>query len=151
MESFMNKIIVLLSFSIISFNSFANKYDWQWIPIPQPNLNQYQQNSQNANEQIQNGLNGMINALTGNKSNNSINYTTTGSFTYGSDGSSYYNSDDRSYGNNGNTYHQMNENTGYDSNGSTYQSVGDYIYITQPDGKKYVCYNSSVGMNCKDN
>lgn len=142
----MNKLFVLLSLSILSANTFANKYDWQWIPVPQPNINPYQQN---GNQQIQNGLNTMIDALTGNKSNTSTNYTTTGNFTYGSDGSSYYNTEDRSYGSNGNTYYQMNENTGYDSNGANYQRVGDHIYITQPNGQKYVCYDSSVGMSCE--
>lgn len=146
----MKKLFVLLSLSILSANTFANQYDWKWIPIPQPDLNHYQQNSQNANQQIQNGLNGMIDALTGNKSNKSTNYTTTGNFTYGSDGSSYYNTGDASYGSNGYSYHQMNENTGYDSNGSNYQRVGDYIYITQPNGQKYVCYDSNVGMSCKN-
>ncbi|MFP1031854.1 hypothetical protein ACLD0Q_15810 [Acinetobacter baumannii] len=126
----MSKIICALLLSSLSFNVLANPYD-----------------------QLGSALNDMIDALakkkTGNSDNNQVNYSNTGSFTYGSDGSSYYNTEDRSYGNNGNNYYQMNENSGYDSNGSTYQRVGDYIYINNPDGTRTVCYVSDVGTQCR--
>ena len=125
----MNKIILLLSLSIVSFSSFANPYD-----------------------QINSSFNDLIDIMAKKKpsgNSNNTNYTSTGNFTYGSDGSSSYNTEDRSYGSNGNTYYQMNENTGYDSNGSNYQRIGDYIYINNPDGTRSTCYVSNVGTQCR--
>lgn len=129
----MSKIFFSLLLSSLSFSALANPY-----------------------EQINSSLNNMIDIFAKKNSNNNdhqnndqVNYTNTGSFTYGSDGSSYYNTEDRSYGNNGNNYYQMNQNSGYDSNGSTYQRVGDYIYINNPDGTRTVCYVTDVGTQCR--
>ena len=146
----MKILISIFSFMVLSTSALADKYDWTYIQPPSVSPYSYSQ----GNQQIENGLNGIVDALVnyGNKKqNNSTTYRNTGNFTYGSDGSSSYNTEDRSYGSNGNTYYQMNENNGYDSNRAVYNRVGDYIYITQPDGKKYVCYQSSVDMQCKDN
>jgi|SRR5690606_36992959 hypothetical protein len=146
------KILILFSsFMVLSTSTLANKYDWTYIQPPSVNFYSYSQ----GNQQIQNGLNTMVDALVnyGNKkqNNSTTSYHNTGSFTYGSDGSSSYNTEDRSYVSNGNTYYQMNENNGYDSNGSIYNSVGDYLYITQPDGRKFVCYYSNVDTQCREN
>ena len=147
----MKILILLFSFTILSTSTLANKYDWTYIPPPSLNFQSYSQ----GNQQLQNGLNAMADAVVNyanKKQNNSTtSYNNVGNFTYGSDGSSYYNTEDRSYGSNGYTYYQINENNGYGSNGSVYNSVGDYLYITQPDGRKFVCYQSSVNTQCKEN
>lgn len=142
----MKKIISTLLLSSLSISAFATQYDWKPIPIPQPYSNSYQ----NGNQQMQDGLNQMADALSSlSKKKEQTTYTTNGSFTHGSDGSSYYNSGDRSYGNDGNTYYQMNENSGYDSNGATYQRIGNSIYMNKPDGTRAFCVVSGNMAQCR--
>lgn len=128
----MSRIIIILTLLSLSLSASANPY-----------------------EQMGNSLNDMIDIMANKQSpkpsqeETTTTYNNIGNFTYGSDGSSYYNSGDNSYGSNGYSYHQTNESNGYDSNGSTYQRIGDYIYINKPDGTRTVCYVSSVGTQCR--